>query len=160
MTVIPECSDLTIVVDAANVVGARADGWWKDRAGAALRLCQEVVAVATRGLATGELPAGVLPGPQARCFPTWVIVLEGRAREAADSLCLEAGSYASHQILAASGGLARLVLASGPGDDTIVGEASDLPGRCVVTTADRELRRRCEEVGAVVAGPRWLLRLL
>ena len=28
----------TLVVDAANVVGARPDGWWKDRAGAAARL--------------------------------------------------------------------------------------------------------------------------
>jgi predicted RNA-binding protein with PIN domain len=27
-----------LVIDAANVVGARADGWWKDRAGAARRL--------------------------------------------------------------------------------------------------------------------------
>jgi uncharacterized glyoxalase superfamily protein PhnB len=27
-----------LVVDAANVVGARPDGWWKDRAGAAQRL--------------------------------------------------------------------------------------------------------------------------
>jgi predicted RNA-binding protein with PIN domain len=27
-----------LVVDAANVVGARPDGWWKDRAGAAGRL--------------------------------------------------------------------------------------------------------------------------
>lgn len=27
-----------LVVDAANVVGARPDGWWKDRAGAAARL--------------------------------------------------------------------------------------------------------------------------
>ncbi|HEY0951950.1 hypothetical protein [Nocardioides sp.] len=28
----------TLVVDAANVVGSRPDGWWKDRAGAARRL--------------------------------------------------------------------------------------------------------------------------
>ncbi len=27
-----------LVIDAANVVGARPDGWWKDRAGAAARL--------------------------------------------------------------------------------------------------------------------------
>ncbi len=27
-----------LVVDGANVVGARPDGWWKDRAGAAARL--------------------------------------------------------------------------------------------------------------------------
>jgi predicted RNA-binding protein with PIN domain len=28
----------TLVVDAANVVGSRPDGWWRDRAGAARRL--------------------------------------------------------------------------------------------------------------------------
>lgn len=34
-----------LVVDAANVVGSRPDGWWRDRAGAARRLADEVVAV-------------------------------------------------------------------------------------------------------------------
>ncbi len=28
----------TLVIDAANVVGARPDGWWKDRPGAAAKL--------------------------------------------------------------------------------------------------------------------------
>lgn len=32
-----------LVVDGANVVGARADGWWKDRAGAARRLHEELL---------------------------------------------------------------------------------------------------------------------
>ena len=32
-----------LVVDAANVVGARPDGWWKDRAGAAVRLHEQVL---------------------------------------------------------------------------------------------------------------------
>ncbi len=32
-----------LVVDAANVVGARPDGWWKDRAGAARRLHEELL---------------------------------------------------------------------------------------------------------------------
>jgi hypothetical protein len=32
-----------LVVDAANVVGSRADGWWNDRAGAAQRLHHEVL---------------------------------------------------------------------------------------------------------------------
>ncbi len=56
--------DLT-VVDAANVVGSRPDGWWRDRAGAAGRLL-------TR-LASSEL------SDQADI----VVVLEGVAREAA-----------------------------------------------------------------------------
>jgi hypothetical protein len=32
-----------LVVDAANVVGSRPDGWWKDRAGAARRLHESLV---------------------------------------------------------------------------------------------------------------------
>jgi hypothetical protein len=33
----------TLVVDAANVVGSRPDGWWKDRAGAARRLHERLL---------------------------------------------------------------------------------------------------------------------
>jgi predicted RNA-binding protein with PIN domain len=32
-----------LVVDAANVVGSRPDGWWKDRAGAARRLHERLL---------------------------------------------------------------------------------------------------------------------
>ncbi len=32
-----------LIVDAANVVGTRPDGWWKDRAGAARRLHEQVL---------------------------------------------------------------------------------------------------------------------
>jgi predicted RNA-binding protein with PIN domain len=32
-----------LVVDGANVVGSRPDGWWKDRAGAARRLHERLV---------------------------------------------------------------------------------------------------------------------
>jgi hypothetical protein len=32
------------VIDAANVVGSRPDGWWRDRAGAAHRLAERVSA--------------------------------------------------------------------------------------------------------------------
>ena len=38
-------SCLHVVVDAANVVGSRPDGWWRDRAGAARRLAGRIVAV-------------------------------------------------------------------------------------------------------------------
>lgn len=33
-----------LVVDAANVIGSRPDGWWRDRAGAARRLHQRLAA--------------------------------------------------------------------------------------------------------------------
>ncbi len=35
---------LHVVVDGANVVGSRPDGWWHDRAGAARRLAGQLVA--------------------------------------------------------------------------------------------------------------------
>src|SRR6201992_2384914 len=33
-----------VVIDVANVMGARPDGWWRDRAGAAQRLAGQLVA--------------------------------------------------------------------------------------------------------------------
>jgi len=41
---------LTVIVDAANVVGSRPDGWWRDRAGAARRLVSGVTALAGAGV--------------------------------------------------------------------------------------------------------------
>lgn len=51
-----------LLVDAANVVGSRPDGWWRDRAGAAARLVAAL---------------RVLPGPV-------TVVLEGQARAGAE----------------------------------------------------------------------------
>src|SRR3954451_1628549 len=51
----------TLVVDAANVVGSRPDGWWKDRAGAARRLHE--------ALSVADLP-----------YDEVVLVLEGAAK--------------------------------------------------------------------------------
>jgi len=41
----------TIVVDVANVMGARPDGWWRDRPGAAARLYTEITNLAATGRA-------------------------------------------------------------------------------------------------------------
>jgi hypothetical protein len=142
------------VVDVANVMGARADGWWRDRAGAALRLGHEVLAVAGRG-----------GGPAA----AWVLVVEGRARDAAEGLrdaAAHAAACAADSPGQGTGDTAvpvRVVSAPASGDDAIVGVVAEVTGRaesCLVVTADRELRRRCEALGAAVVGPAWLLRLL
>lgn len=133
---------VTVIVDVANVMGARADGWWRDRAAAALRLHGQLVSLAERGIASGPDALG-LP-PLTRWFPDFVLVAEGAARAAAFG-------PADH---------VRVVLAPGSGDDAIVQQARALPGRRLVVTADRELRRRCEAAGAVVTGPGWLLGLL
>jgi len=126
----------TIVVDVANVMGSRPDGWWRDRPGAAVRLHAEVAALAARG-------RPVLPddtGPE-----EFVMVLEGATKAAAPKI--EAGPV-------------RVVQAAGSGDDAIVALVRELPARVVVVTADRELRRRCEAAGAEVLGPSWLIGLL
>jgi hypothetical protein len=152
------------VVDVANVMGARPDGWWHDRAGAALRLCREVIALAQRGDET----AGA-----------WVLVLEGRAREAValleDDRSLAEGTAPPGDWVPPSADEAheaheahepspvRLVSAPGSGDDAIVGVVAEVVAQdesCLVVTADRELRQRCEELNASVVGPGWLLRLL
>ena len=48
--------DVTLIVDGANVMGSRADGWWRDRAGAMARLHGELAALASNGV-TGPVPA-------------------------------------------------------------------------------------------------------
>jgi 8-oxo-dGTP diphosphatase len=127
------------VVDVANVMGSRPDGWWRDRAGAAVRLHAEIAALAAGGRA-------VLPGETNP--PEWVMVLEGAARAAASRI--EADEPAR----------VRVVQARGSGDDEIVALVRELPGRRFVVTADRELRDRCTAAGAAVLGPSWLLALL
>jgi 8-oxo-dGTP diphosphatase len=131
------------VVDVANVMGARADGWWRDRAGAALRLSRSVAELAARGVPAARMP-GALVAPSA-----WVVVLEGQARAAASLTDLPPA--------------VRVVTAPGSGDDAIVAEVASLAAAsssCLVVTADRELRRRCAALGAGVAGPGWLIELL
>lgn len=59
-----------LIVDAANVVGARPDGWWKDRAAAARRL-HEALMVADVGyeqivfVVEGQAKGGVRAGKDA-----------------------------------------------------------------------------------------------
>ncbi|MGH3772112.1 MAG: NUDIX hydrolase [Pseudonocardiaceae bacterium] len=104
-----------LVVDAANVVGSRPDGWWRDRAGAAQRLLRTVAAAGPGVLALPQGGFGWVPRP--------VLVLEGAASRTPDVTGVE------------------VVRAPGSGDDTIVNVARTT-GDCVVVTADRHLRTR------------------
>ena len=147
---------VSLIVDGANVMGSRADGWWRDRPGAMARLHGELAALATRGVA-GPVPGGPEagetggPGPEgpdgpqagSRWFPDIVLVVEGRACKVLDLVEPAPG--------------VEVVPARGEGDDAIAALAEQLPGQRVVITADRELRRRCEAAGAAVTGPRWLI---
>jgi 8-oxo-dGTP diphosphatase len=165
---------LTIIVDGANVVGSRPDGWWRDRAAAAARLRDALEPLALDGIsglpgehsepAAASHPAetdrlsgdpGSRGGRRTRrreatlrmtWLPEVVLVVEGAARSIADSN--------------GSAGRVQVVAAQGSGDDTIAKLAEQVTGLRIVVTADRELRQRCEAAGAAVAGPSWLLALL
>jgi rRNA-processing protein FCF1 len=184
-------ADVTIIVDGANVVGSRPDGWWRDRAGAAVRLHDNLAQLAERGhpgLPAAELAAsqpGATPSrpesraehrtePQTgppepesdRLVPvTVLLVLEGAARAAVPRIAERARSAARTPVArgarAGSGdGEVQVVSAPGSGDDEIVRQAQRHAGHCIVVTADRELRRRCQAAGARVASPSWLYGLL
>jgi 8-oxo-dGTP diphosphatase len=143
---------LTVIVDVANVMGSRPDGWWRDRAAAARRLRGELAGLAAEGVAA--LPESVLAPPLERWFPEFVLVVEGAARS------ITAAHAAGSGDRGASGspdGRLRVVAAPGSGDDTIAALAGDLKGRRLVVTADRRLRERCVAAGASVTGPSWLL---
>ncbi|MFJ2664782.1 NYN domain-containing protein [Nocardia fluminea] len=118
-----------VVVDAANVIGSRADGWWKDRAGAARRFLADVAELTTRLPENTEV----------------TVVLEGAAKPAADDG-------------APIGPRMTVVLAERSGDDKIVDvvAAADSHERITVVTADRGLRTRVETHGADSVGPGWL----
>ncbi|MCW2722936.1 hypothetical protein [Pseudonocardia sp.] len=133
---------LHLIVDAANVAGSTPDGWWRDRPGAAVRLANRLVA------ALSEAPEKLAAlGRHTVTDVTVHLVLEGAARRAADRL-------PSHPRF-------RVVLAPAEGDDAIVALAEELAGEDVlVVTADRELRRRVEAVGARTIGPGALLNVL
>jgi len=141
---------VTVVVDAANVVGSCPDGWWNDRAGAARRLIDDVTAVCSAGFADAALPGPLARPPLQHWWPLAVVVVEGAARSAADPVD---GHWADERV--------RVLAAPGAGDDAIVAAvAAAGDGPIVVVTADRELRGRCEALGAVAAGPRWLRGLI
>jgi len=146
---------LRLVVDAANVVGSRPDGWWRDRLGAARRLYADLARVLAAGIPSGALPADVAGSGLDLVFPQTVLVVEGAARAAADDLpAAAAGDPLAPVAL-------QVVAAAGSGDDEIVRQARPAgAGQVLAVTADRALRERVRAVGAVVTGPRWLTGLL
>ncbi|ONI68876.1 hypothetical protein BWI15_29645 [Kribbella sp. ALI-6-A] len=120
-----------MVVDAANVIGSRPDGWWRDRAGAARRLLTTL--------------AEYHQGPGAATAIT--VILEGAARPAADAVTPTTNF--------------QIVQAPHSGDDAIVEAVAaafaEIPTREItVVTADRGLRARVEPLGAATTGPNWL----
>lgn len=152
---------LTLVIDAANVVGSRPDGWWHDRVGATVRLRQRLAELTRAAIPVTALPPGVATGGCDRLVPHSWLVVEGAARPAAAAGPGEAG-WAPRAVTA--------VAASGSGDDTVVDVVRRQAAggeQVVVVTADRQLRARVAQVAVAAAGqpvlsvgPGWLLDLL
>lgn len=139
---------LTVVVDAANVVGSRPDGWWRDRVGAARRLIAASARLAGPGLADSALPDDLPRAGLSHWWPRVVLVVEGAARPAADD------------VPGADVPGVEVVAARGSGDDAIVEEVQRATRPVLVVTADRELRARCTAAGATPVGPGWWTRLV
>ncbi|ROS54209.1 NUDIX domain-containing protein [Frigoribacterium sp. PhB24] len=166
-------ADVHVVVDVANVLGSRPDGWWRDRAGATNRFLDAV----SRGVGHGVAESLVVSGGD-----------RGRAavasrRSAADASTADSGAFADASTAEPPGaptwrwpgmtvvveGDARavgdtfpgltVVRAEADGDSAIVARVRELravsgsASRVVVVTADRALADRAVAAGATVVGP-------
>jgi hypothetical protein len=132
-----EAEAVVLLVDVANVVGSRPDGWWRDRPGAASRL---LGSLADLDGATVAHPGGKGAVRLSALFA----VVEGAARPAS----------APESV--------AVIAAAQDGDTEVVSQARRiLAGGSVplVVTADRGLRGRLP-TGSLVAGPDWLNRLV
>ncbi|MFD9959008.1 NUDIX domain-containing protein [Amycolatopsis sp. NPDC058986] len=132
---------LVLVVDGANVVGSRPDGWWRDRFGAAVRLRDELASLTETGLPDTVVGGGA--GQDWTWWPRVLLVVEGKARGVEPIPGVE------------------VVDAETDGDSAIVALTRDLrahPGNhVVVATADRDLKSRVISLGATILGPATLL---
>ena len=118
-----------LIVDAANVVGSRPNGWWRDRAKAAADLCRDLASAVEGG----------------RLTPPVVVVLEGQARRG-----VAEGDANGIRVIHAKGSGDDAIV------DLVVQAVAD-GNEVTVATADRELRVRTQEAGGDVTGPRSLL---
>ena len=130
----PPVTDVVLIVDVANVMGSRPDGWWRDRRAAASRIIS-----ALEGAVETEADVPELGTVR---VTTVVAVVEGAARGATG---------------AAAG--VEIVEAERDGDSTIVAIAHETKEAMIVVTADRGLRQRLPgHAGSV--GPQWLNELI
>jgi hypothetical protein len=117
-----------LIVDGANVVGSRPDGWWRDRAAAARRLHE-------------RLSTAVMPHDEV------VLVLEGAARRGVPTG--QAGRLRTvHAVGSGDDAIVEAVM-----EQVDVGDGRGI----TVVTADRALRDRVEAAGASSVSPSWLL---
>jgi predicted RNA-binding protein with PIN domain len=119
-----------MVVDAANVIGSRPDGWWRDRPAAVRRL----ITALGRGMRDGE---------------DITLVVEGSARLGVNPGVQE-GVRVVHAPGSADDEIVRIVA------DT----SAEGGRRVTVVTADRGLRERVTALGASILGPGTLWQRL
>lgn len=116
-----------LLVDAANVVGSRPTGWWRDRAGAA----RSFVARLRSAVGAGGID------------PPVTVVLEGKARDGVPSGVAHGVTVVHAQ---GNGDDTLVELVAGASGQAVT-----------LVTADRGLRQRVHVLGATVVGPGWLL---
>jgi len=117
-----------LIVDGANVMGSRPDGWWRDRGAAARRLQEQLLAAA-------------LP------YDEIVLILEGKARQG-----VLAGQDGRLRTVHAPGSGDDAIV------EAVIAEIEMGDGRGVtVATADRVLRDRVKAAGARSVSPSSLL---
>lgn len=120
------------LVDGTNVVGARPDGWWRDRPAAFTRLVARLAALVAAGdevtvAFDGSAPPHLGEGDHGGVAVRWA---RRRGRDAADDRIVE-------------------LLADDPD-----------PAATTVVTSDRALAERARAAGAAVVGAGTLLRAL
>jgi hypothetical protein len=177
-------SERVLLVDAANVVGSRPTGWWRDRVGAARRLLAELQTALTEGR-LGDPTVVVLEGAARAAQGTgdpaddgapagdddpggapnlWVVSAPGSG----DDLLVRLTSVACRQ--GCRGLVDTLVALGGRPCSTRWADSTRWAGRperpvsedrrglaAVVVTADRGLRARVLAAGGEVRSPGWLM---
>lgn len=122
---------MRIFVDGMNVIGARADGWWRDRTGAMARLARQLDALAARG---GD---------------EWTVVFDGRPRRLVDTRNVTVEWARRSGRNAADDRIVELVSAAGPGCYVFTSDR-ELSERVLALGAEVEgasaLLRRLDEV--------------
>ena len=101
-----------LVVDGNNVMGSRPDGWWKDRAGAARRLVEQICGWAGEDVLVyfDGAPVADMPSPD----HVEVRYATRRGRDAADDdIAAYAAAHPSVRVVTSDADLARRVRAAG-----------------------------------------------
>ncbi|WGD37496.1 hypothetical protein [Lysinibacter sp. HNR] len=162
----PDTHSAVLVVDVANLMGSRPNGWWRDRAGAATTILAQLSSLA--GSTVFFAPVGFVT------LVRIIAVIEGAAKAAkpsegveiikapqdGDSSIVEMTENVMHTITEdPTPTTAEKPTHGAPGEPAHEPPGHPVPLCCLVVTADRGLRKRLPP-GTFTAGPSWLNALL